>query len=93
VQFLYEATMGLRAPGMFGCILADDMGLGKTLQVGVPGCWVPVSTGLLDVGAGWLHLGRCQGAGQDAAGGNKGVGHPCMRLLARAGPGPGPGAA
>ena len=32
VQFLYEATMGLRAPGMFGCILADDMGLGKTLQ-------------------------------------------------------------
>jgi SNF2 family DNA or RNA helicase len=34
VKFLYEATMGLRAPGMFGCILADDMGLGKTLQVG-----------------------------------------------------------
>ncbi|KAI7843688.1 hypothetical protein COHA_002588 [Chlorella ohadii] len=33
VRFLYEATMGLRTPGMQGCILADDMGLGKTLQV------------------------------------------------------------
>ncbi len=25
MRFLYEACMGLRAPGMFGCILADDM--------------------------------------------------------------------
>ena len=25
VQFLYEATMGLRSPGMHGCILADEM--------------------------------------------------------------------
>ncbi|PRW57845.1 DNA repair and recombination RAD54B [Chlorella sorokiniana] len=33
VRFLYEATMGLRTPGMQGCILADEMGLGKTLQV------------------------------------------------------------
>lgn len=25
VRFLYEATMGLRTPGMQGCILADEM--------------------------------------------------------------------
>ncbi|KAI3434723.1 hypothetical protein D9Q98_002784 [Chlorella vulgaris] len=33
LRFLYEATMGLRSPGMSGGILADEMGLGKTLQV------------------------------------------------------------
>ncbi|KAF8439543.1 SNF2 family N-terminal domain-containing protein [Terfezia claveryi] len=33
VKFLYEAVMGLRAPGCQGAILADEMGLGKTLQI------------------------------------------------------------
>lgn len=32
VKFMYECIMGIRSPGVSGCLLADEMGLGKTLM-------------------------------------------------------------